>query len=63
MDGRTFDSAKVKIELVEIPYVQLRERLPVNLIDRRASFAELLHWTQEQIAAWPQTPVLQIVRE
>ncbi len=59
-DGRIFDSAQVKVELVEIPYVRLRERLPMELLDRRASFAELLQWTQAQIAALPRMPVLQL---
>lgn len=60
-DGRTFDSAKVKVELVEIPYVRLRERLPVEILERRASFAELLQWTQAEIAALPRAPMLQLV--
>ena len=60
-NGREFDSAKVKVELVEIPFVRLRERLPIELLDRRASFAELLQWTQAEIAALPRAPVLQLV--
>jgi CRISPR-associated protein (TIGR02584 family) len=60
-DGRTIDSAAVKVELVEIPYVRLRERLPVEVLERRASFAELLQWTQAEIAALPRAPVLQLV--
>ena len=60
-NGLAFDSAKVKVELVEIPYVRLRERLPIELLDRRASFAELLQWTQAEIAALPRAPVLQLV--
>ncbi|MGH7601404.1 MAG: CRISPR-associated ring nuclease Csm6, partial [bacterium] len=60
-DGREFDSAQVKVELVEIPYVRLRERLPVELLERRASFAELLQWTQAEIAALPRAPLLQLV--
>ncbi|MCI0694053.1 CRISPR-associated ring nuclease Csm6 [candidate division KSB1 bacterium] len=60
-DGREFDSAKVKVELVEIPYVRLRERLPVEVLERRASFAELLQWTQAEIAALPRAPVLQLI--
>lgn len=60
-NGRMFDSAKVKVELVEIPYVRLRERLPIELLDRRASFAELLQWTQAEIAALPRAPVLQLI--
>jgi len=59
-DGRTIDSAKVKVELVEIPYVRLREHLPIELLERDVSFAELLQWTQDQIAALPRTPVLQL---
>lgn len=59
-DGREFDSAKVKVELVEIPYVRLRERLPVEVLERRASFAELLQWTQAEIAALPRAPMLQL---
>lgn len=60
-NGREFDSAKVKVELVEIPYVRLRERLPVEILERRASFAELLQWTQDEIAALPRAPMLQLV--
>lgn len=60
-DGREFDSAKVKVELVEIPYVRLRERLPVEVLERRASFAELLQWTQAEIAALSRAPMLQLV--
>lgn len=60
-NGRAFDSAKVKVELVEIPYVRLRERLPIELLDRRASFAELLQWTQAELAALPRVPVLQLL--
>jgi CRISPR-associated protein (TIGR02584 family) len=60
-DGREFDSAKVKVELVEIPYVRLRERLPVEILERRASFAELLQWTQAEIAALPRLPMLQLI--
>jgi len=60
-DGREFDSAEVKVELVEIPYVRLRERLPVEVLARRASFAELLQWTQAEIAALPRAPMLQVV--
>lgn len=60
-NGREFDGAKVKIELVAIPYVRLRERLPLELLDRRASFAELLQWTQAEIAALPRAPVLQLL--
>ncbi len=60
-DGREFDSAKVKVELVEIPYVRLRERLPAEILERRASFAELLQWTQAEIAALPRAPILQLV--
>lgn len=60
-DGREFDSAKVKVELVEIPYVRLRERLPVEVLERRTSFAELLQWTQAEIAALPRAPMLQLV--
>jgi CRISPR-associated protein (TIGR02584 family) len=59
-DGSTFDSAEVKVELVEIPYVRLRERLPVEVLERRASFAELLQWTQAEIAALPRAPMLQL---
>lgn len=62
-DGRTFDSTEVKVELVEIPYVRLRERLPAEVLERRASFAELLQWTQAEIAALPRAPVLQLVPE
>lgn len=60
-DSGTFDSAKVKVELVEIPYVRLRERLPVEVLERRASFAELLQWTQAEIAALPRAPMLQLI--
>lgn len=60
-NGRAFDSAKVKVELVEIPFVRLRERLPIELLDRRASFTELLQWTQAEIASLPRAPVLQLV--
>ncbi len=60
-NGRAFDSAKVKVELVEIPYVRLRERLPMELLDRRASFAELLQWTQAELAALPRAHVLQLI--
>lgn len=60
-DGREFDSSTVKVELVEIPYVCLRERLPAEILERRASFAELLQWTQAEIAALPRAPMLQLV--
>lgn len=60
-DGTEFDSAEVKIELVDIPFVRLRERLPAELLERRASFAELLQWTQAELATLPRAPVLQLV--
>lgn len=59
-DGRTFDSAEVKVELVEIPYIRLREKLPIELLDRGVSFTELLRWTQAQIAALPSLSALRL---
>lgn len=60
-DGRTIDSSQVKVELVEIPYVRLRERMPAELLAQRASFAELQQWTQEQINALPRMQILTLI--
>ena len=59
-NGSIINSARVKVELVEIPYVRLREKLPIELLDQRASVVELLQWAREQISALPQIPTLRL---
>jgi len=48
-DGRTFDSAEVKVELVEIPYLRLRERLPLEKFASPVGYRQLLEWAQHDI--------------
>jgi CRISPR-associated protein Csx14 len=60
-DGQSFDSSRVKVELVEIPFVRLRERMPAELLAQRASFSELQQWTQEQINALPRMQLLTLI--
>lgn len=48
-NGREFDSAKVKVELVEIPYVRLRERLPLEKFASPVGYRKLLEWVQRDI--------------
>jgi CRISPR-associated protein (TIGR02584 family) len=49
-DGRTFDSSQVKVELVEIPYVRLRERIQLEKFTSELGYRRLLEWVQRDLS-------------
>ncbi len=47
--GRAYDSREVKVELVEIPFIRLRNRLPIPARPVATSYRTLLSWVQTEL--------------
>lgn len=47
--GSAFDARDVFVELVEIPFIRLRNRLPIGKLDHSMEYYRLLAWVQETL--------------
>lgn len=58
-DGRAFDAKDVRVDLVEIPFLRLRPRVPAELL-ASADYQNILNWVQREVDVAPQLLPLHI---
>ena len=59
-DGNQISTATAKIELIEVPYIRLRDRLAYLFNEKQLSFEKLVTMTQNELAQMPNLPPLEI---
>lgn len=58
-DGRAFDAKDVRVDLVEIPFLRLRSRVPAELL-ASPDYQSILTWMQREVDVAPQLLPLSI---
>lgn len=48
-DGQIIDTSQAKIDLIDIPFIRLRERVQIDRLPAQLGYRELLKWVQRDI--------------
>lgn len=62
-DGRTVEASQTRIDLVDIPFIRLRERIQIDRLKSPGGYRQILEWVQRDLDHAPLLPDLVLEQE